>query len=204
MNERNTKKRAAISEEVEWIKCQSQKLDALRPCACVFLLARVHVCVQVCKGNIMCVSACVHAYTWACVCLSERQVMTKVVDSCQCTWVQDGRRALVSVNTLLWLCPELRADYAQDPLKDKQRPLVPLRVSSSQCKCKTKRRGFSAIMSTSWRFCRISLTGLFALSMKSGLTHRRSGDWSRAKGFTSYGEPFRVMEGAHHRTLAFG
>lgn len=32
------------------------------------------------------------------VCLSERQVMTKVVDSCQRTWAQEGRRVLVSVN----------------------------------------------------------------------------------------------------------
>lgn len=71
------------------------------PVRVFFLLTQVHVCMQVCKGNIMLVSACVHAYMWACVCLCERQVMAKVVDSCQCTWVEDGRRALVSVNTLL-------------------------------------------------------------------------------------------------------
>lgn len=87
MDETNKRKRAVQTKGANWNKHPSQKLAPLR--LCVFRKYYANLCVCSC------------IYVGACVCLFERQVMAEVVDSCQCTWTQDGRRVLVSVNTLL-------------------------------------------------------------------------------------------------------
>lgn len=119
-------------------------------CACVVLLAHVCLCVcmHACKGNIMHVNVCVHAYMQWQVCVSaRRQVMAKVVDSCQCTWTRDGKKSAgVCQHTALPL-PLTSDRLYLGPSQDNRRPLVPFRDASSRCKC--ERGGLAAMMSTS-------------------------------------------------------